>query len=348
MVLGVLALDFGQYMRDDAMAAVNFAEETQGYYIALAGMNRTLLAARRAYQHRSEGAVRGQPDDDDDEDPEEEEDPFHVPPDGQWHENTFGGGGYAVRVTDESGRLPLNVRASDLGTLRLILQQVIGYHMKGGKATAGMDVRENKEVSTVVDAILDWRDADSDAQPTGHRAERDDYRKWGLPYGPKNGFFDSPEELLRVHGVTAELYYGSEGLPGLRDLFSIFNRDVHVNPLAAPPAVLQVLLGLDPEGLEALLVERDELGIAVVPKIRGLLAQNNLPVTLIPEDLREPRIIAVEVRADTREARNQSRVGVVADVAAEVTDGIRVLRWFDRVPWTGTLEVQSDLPEGAS
>ena len=38
MVLGVLALDFARYIRDDAMAAVNFADETHGYYIALAGM----------------------------------------------------------------------------------------------------------------------------------------------------------------------------------------------------------------------------------------------------------------------------------------------------------------------
>ena len=37
MILGVLALDFARYIRDDAMAAVNFADETRGYYLALAG-----------------------------------------------------------------------------------------------------------------------------------------------------------------------------------------------------------------------------------------------------------------------------------------------------------------------
>jgi len=34
MVLGVLALDFARYMRDDAMASVNLADETRGYYLA--------------------------------------------------------------------------------------------------------------------------------------------------------------------------------------------------------------------------------------------------------------------------------------------------------------------------
>src|SRR5213078_2004074 len=47
MVLGVLALDFARYMRDDAMASINLADETQGYYLALAGMNRAIFDAER-------------------------------------------------------------------------------------------------------------------------------------------------------------------------------------------------------------------------------------------------------------------------------------------------------------
>src|SRR4029450_3574483 len=42
MLLGVLALDFGRYMRDDAMGGANFAEEAQGYYAAYAGLQTTL------------------------------------------------------------------------------------------------------------------------------------------------------------------------------------------------------------------------------------------------------------------------------------------------------------------
>src|SRR5262245_49674652 len=39
MTLGVIALDFSRYIRDDAMAAVNFAAETRSYYTAVAGVN---------------------------------------------------------------------------------------------------------------------------------------------------------------------------------------------------------------------------------------------------------------------------------------------------------------------
>src|SRR5205814_1642973 len=48
MLLGVLALDFAQYIRDDAMASANFADETRGYYVALAGMNRALYELGQA------------------------------------------------------------------------------------------------------------------------------------------------------------------------------------------------------------------------------------------------------------------------------------------------------------
>src|SRR6185436_14049049 len=40
MTLGVLALDFSSYMRDDATATLNLSDETRGYYMALAGLNR--------------------------------------------------------------------------------------------------------------------------------------------------------------------------------------------------------------------------------------------------------------------------------------------------------------------
>src|SRR6476620_10637132 len=48
MILGVLAFDFARYMRDDAMAALNLAEETRNYYIAVAGMNRAIYDLEHA------------------------------------------------------------------------------------------------------------------------------------------------------------------------------------------------------------------------------------------------------------------------------------------------------------
>ena len=58
MILGVLALDFSRYMRDDAMAAVNFADETQGYYVALAGMHKALWQAKVAREENPATGMR--------------------------------------------------------------------------------------------------------------------------------------------------------------------------------------------------------------------------------------------------------------------------------------------------
>src|SRR5438128_1922034 len=61
VILGVLAVDFARYIRDDAMAAVNFAEETRAYYIALAGMNRTIFEADRAKERTASGGATPPP-----------------------------------------------------------------------------------------------------------------------------------------------------------------------------------------------------------------------------------------------------------------------------------------------
>src|SRR5207302_2228131 len=127
VILGVLAMDFARYIRDDAMAAVNFSEETRAYYIALAGMNRTIFDADRARERAAPGAV-AQPVD---ADADDEDEP--LPADGQWHEGEFAGGHYTVRMTDEGGRLSLN-KIDDA-----LLTRVITNLMRGGNATKGMD-----------------------------------------------------------------------------------------------------------------------------------------------------------------------------------------------------------------
>src|SRR5690349_17316720 len=106
MILGVLALDFARYMRDDAMATVNLAEETRGYYIALAGMNRAIYDVERKRDENPAtgtaanvgGTVPKTIDTDAD------DDAVLVPADGEWHEGDFAGGRWSVRMVDEAGR----------------------------------------------------------------------------------------------------------------------------------------------------------------------------------------------------------------------------------------------------
>lgn len=329
MILGVIALDFSRYMRDDATAAINFAEETQGYYLALAGMNRALYDAEREREDQVQTSPQGRAAGSDDE-LDDDEVPALVPTDGQWHEGDFAGGRWSVRMTDEGGRIALN-RASEG-----VLTRVITYLLQGGKVTAGQDRRAVAEVGTIVDSILDWVDIDDLTRL--HGAENKYYQGLRIPYDAKNGYFDSPEELLKVRGVTPQLFIGGDGLPGLRDIFSVYSRSRTVNVRNAPPAVLQVMLGLDAEEIADLLAQRDEQGVPLLPLVQAILTPIDPGLVEMLVD-QPPQMVYVEARGDARHARNQSRVAMVADLASDVAEGVRVLRWLDRAPWTGTFLV---------
>ncbi len=329
MMLGVLALDFARYMRDDAMASVNLADETRGYYLALAGMNRAIFDAERRREKNGTAAPLGtaaaalqghgphtlDQDDDDDE-------PL-VPVDGQWHEGDFADGRWAVRMIDESGRLSLN--KSDEVVLRRVITNLVQVD-----PTASIDRHMQEAIDTVVDSILDWRDHDNLKRT--HGAESAYYLKRRVPYRAKNAFFDSPEELLLVRGVTPDLYYGSDGVPGLRDIFSVYNRSPKVSVDTAPPAVLRAL-GIDAAAVADLVSQRDA-GAPIRDQVKALLAAiDPILVALVDDSANPAHLVTIEARGDVASKRNQSHVEVVADLAAPATEGTRIIRWLDRAPW---------------
>jgi len=328
VVLGVLAMDFARYIRDDAMAAVNFSEETRAYYLALAGMNRTIFDADRARERAAPGAI-AQPVD------AESDDDEPLPADGQWHDGEFAGGHYTVRMTDEGGRLSLN-KIDDA-----LLTRVITNLMRGGNTTKGMDRRATNEVSTVVDSILDWRDADH--LKRAHGAESEFYLKRRPSYRAKNGFFDSPEELLLVRGVTPALFYGHDGIPGLREVFSVYSRSNNIHLRNASPAVLQALLGFDADTAADLVAQRDTDSTGFFQQITTQVADPHLVQLMVEE---EPRTVLLEGRADTQAQRNQSAVAAVVDLSSESAEGARVLRWLDRAPWSGAIVPGSPAVQG--
>jgi general secretion pathway protein K len=328
MLLGVLALDFSRYMRDDAMASVNLAEETRGYYIALAGINRAIYDAERV-RERTAGvggaaaaaAAANPPPDGDSADDDE---PL-VPPDGEWHEGDFAGGRWRVRMVDEAGRIPLNRVAPN------VLARVVRNIVTGGDTTAGVDRRLQNEIDTIVDSIQDWRDRNHEAM--AHGAENEFYLKRNPPYRAKNGPFDAPEELLLVRGVTPALFYGTKEMPGLRDVFSVYSKTAKLNAASAPPAVLRALLGND---AAADLIEQRENGAPIADLLKAQLLASGDPVLagLIEAD-QAPRVVQIEALADVAQSRNQSHVALVADLASETSEGTRVIRWLDRAPWDG-------------
>ena len=185
MLLTVIVGEFCFAMRTRVNITRNFKESAEAYYIAIAGFNKAIeqiilqqMAPRRVVTVEtgsSEAAAKteGAPD---------------------WRVNTdmppvdFGGGAFEVRIENESGKIDLNLADRDL--LRAML---------GG---LGLD---DAQKDVIADSIMDWRDADNNHRMNG--AEEDYYQSLPVPYHCKNADFDAKEELLRVRGVTPEIYY---------------------------------------------------------------------------------------------------------------------------------------------
>lgn len=137
-------------------------------------------------------------------------DPAHA------HEHALGAGRIRIEVQDESGRVDLNyARPAALDAL-----------------LRGAGVAEGRRVA-LVDAILDWRDPDDAPRPAG--AEADAYRHAGFAYGPKNGPFNSVDELRLVHGMTDPVY--RRLVPAL----TVHGRRADVDPRRAAPEVRRLI-----------------------------------------------------------------------------------------------------------
>ena len=91
-----------------------------------------------------------------------------------------------LRVRDAGGRVSLN-----LASERMLQALFIG--LGANRETA----------SRATDLILDYRDTDSNRRPNG--AELPEYVDAGRPLGPKNGPFDTTDELNQVLGLDPAL-----------------------------------------------------------------------------------------------------------------------------------------------
>jgi general secretion pathway protein K len=136
--------------------------------------------------------------------------------DGSLHEIRFGEGVVVVRIEDESGRIDLN--HAELPLLVAMLTSV-------GESQG--------DAEHLAAAIVDYRDPDSVKTPGG--AEAPDYEAAGRSHGPKNGPFDTPEELMQVLGMTSEI------ARALYPMVTVYSPNGEVNRRAASPAVLKAL-----------------------------------------------------------------------------------------------------------
>ncbi len=114
------------------------------------------------------------------------------PPGRRWLALKIGDRSVWVRFGSESGRLSLNA----------VTEEKLRAYCR---AALGEERREQADIIT--DSLLDWRDGNQLVRANG--AEEDYYTAEGLPYGPADGPFKLLAAMLRVRGVTPELFWGT-------------------------------------------------------------------------------------------------------------------------------------------
>lgn len=312
-VLSVLAGEFARAMREDALSTRNFRLQTTGQYIAMAAINEAILAMITARDDDLD-------DDPDDEEIPEQELPFDpdAPPidsgkrairmlmqgDGRWVRGAFAGIPYEVRAIDEGGKIAIN--QVDVEVIRLVMLN-LGYEELTG--------------DTVADSIADWIDEDDLHRING--AEEDFYDGLPRPYPAKNAPLEAIEELLLVRGVTRSIFYGGDGVPGLREIFSVFATNDKLNLRSIRPEVMIAISGIPEDDADELRRRRNRSGENVSEELRVLVTGSGLGTP------RESALTDVTIEARVKDAAGR----IVAHVGAvvKVRNGFRTYRWYDSV-----------------
>ena len=221
VLLTVIASSFAYSMRGEALAARNTMSLAQARAVADGAVERMAFELSRPRNLQDAWKADGQP---------------HV-----WNEGEVA---VTAAAFDESARIDLNTATDPL--LKGLLQNV-----------GGLDADTAQQV---LDAILDWRDADELRRPNG--AEAADYRAAGSKQVPANAPFESVGELRRVLGVTGPL------MARLADSVTVYSRQRGINTATAARVVLLAFPGATPELVDAFIAARAEAlanGLPVPP-----------------------------------------------------------------------------------
>jgi general secretion pathway protein K len=302
--LFVVAFDFSTSVREEATAAQRFSDETQGYYLALAGFERGLYD----FLHQQPGTAPQLPD-------PNKRDLF----DGSWREENFGGGVFRLRLVDEGGKININ-RVNEEALRRIF-------------TNLGLD-EQRRDI--LVDSIMDWRDPDDLHRING--AENDYYSTQSPAYTAKNGPLDSIEDLLWIRGMTLELFFGyapanesaEQNTPriALKDIFTVDSPIDRVNLRTASAEVIHAVMGIALEKCRSFIEERKKSSEKTLADLLPLLGIGSGDPALQLFIFTNPTVVAVEAEGKLADSRLSRRVkGVVRLGGAQ---GYELLRWLDR------------------
>ena len=183
--------------------------------------------------------------------------------DGTMHDWAFDGVPVRIGMRDESAKIDINVAPDAL--------------LRGLFLSAGLN---DDQASSLLDAVLDWRDPDSLKRL--HGAEEADYRAAGLDYGPANAPFQAIEELQLVLGMRPGIFHR------IAPSITVYSRQPGVNTQAATREVLLAIPGVTPEVVDDYIARREDARangqpLPQFPQAGGFASGNSLVLSVTSE-----------------------------------------------------------------
>lgn len=193
--------------------------------------------------------------------------------DGRPRVSMFGSTRLTSSIQDEAGKIDINAVEDEI--LRRLFEM------------AGI---ESDRARAVAQSIIDWRDKDDVRLPNG--AEVEDYHAAGMAYGPRNGPFETLNELRLVLGIKADI------LKVAGRFFTVMTGNKQVDVVTAPAEVLLALPGVTYEQAAAVMAARESIDGGTLAETRSRLP--SLAPAAAPYLGQSRRdAYTIQVRADT-------------------------------------------------
>lgn len=166
--------------------------------------------------------------------------------------------GVKVKVTE----IPISSKLSLKNTRQDLLKRIFKRYTES-----------EEDAMAIVSAIKDWQDADN--LENIHGAEDSYYLSLDYPYYAKNKPIENLKELLLIKGITAEMYYGTKEIPGLRNIFTLYETSGKIDLNTCDEDVFKVF-GFDDNVINAIVERRRRIPFKNMSELNELVDSETL------------------------------------------------------------------------
>ena len=145
----------------------------------------------------------------------------------------FENGLFFVEITDLTGKIQINSLINQDGNYNSKQKELLIRLLTSEEFDMDID-----EAEDITDAIKDWIDKDDEVTRFG--AEDSYYQSLESPYPCRNRSLESLDDLLLIKGISRDLYYGTDGDPGISAYLTVRGKG-QVNINTTDPEVLKIL-----------------------------------------------------------------------------------------------------------